>query len=250
MLCIVVNGSVIQPRASGPDCGQLSALLRGEPQFLRAWSGSWDIIRLGLCLGVIFAGAGLYGAAMGWWRAPRAALFVAIKFPLIILLTATGNALLNAMLAPLLGLNISLRQSFLTILMSFTVATAILGAFSPLVAFMVWNAPPMTADVARAVGTYSFIQVTHVAIIAFAGIAGNIRLVQLLRELSGNAAIAWRVLVGWLAVNLFLGSQLTWILRPFIGSPGLPVEFLRAEAFRGNFYETVFHSLLRLINVD
>jgi len=30
----------------------------------------------------------------------------------------------------------------------------------------------------------------------------------------------------------------------------LPVEFLRATAFQGNFYETVFHSLLRLANVD
>jgi hypothetical protein len=250
MLCIVVNRSIIQSQVSGLDVRQVPVLLRGEPQLLHAWSESWDVNRLALCVGVIFTGAGLYGAAMGGWRAPLAALFVAIKFPLIILLTAAGNALLNAMLAPLLGLNISLRQSFLTILMSFTIVAAILGAFSPLVAFMVWNAPPMALDPARSVGTYSFIQVTHVAVIAFAGIAGHIRLVQLLRELSGNPTIARRVLIAWLAVNLFLGSQLCWILRPFIGSPGLPVEFLRAEAFHGNFYETVFHSLLRLVNVD
>ena len=50
-------------------------------------------------VGVIVAGAGAYGAAMGWWRDPSQALFVAVKFPLIILLTAAGNALLNAMLA-------------------------------------------------------------------------------------------------------------------------------------------------------
>jgi hypothetical protein len=250
MLCIVVNTSISQPLASSLDVRQVSVLLHGEPPFLRAWSESWDINRLVLCVGVIFMGAGLYGAAMGWWRAPLAALFVAIKFPLIILMTAVGNALLNAMLAPLLGLNISLRQSFLTILMSFTIVAAILGAFSPLVAFMVWNAPPMTPNPTQSTGTYSFIQVTHVAIIAFAGIAGNIRLVQLLRELSGNPAVARRVLIAWLAVNLFLGSQLCWILRPFIGSPGLPVEFLRAEAFRGNFYETVFRSVLHLVNVD
>jgi hypothetical protein len=118
-----------------------------------------------------------------------------------------------------------------------------------LAAFMVWNAPAMTADAARSAGTYSFIRVTHVAVIAFAGVAANLRLVQLLRELSGSAATARRVLLAWLAGNLFLGSQLTWILRPFIGSPGLPVEFLRATAFQGNFYETVFGALLRLANV-
>jgi hypothetical protein len=240
----------MQTRATNLDVSQVGVLLRGEPQFLRAWSEGWHISRLALCVGVIFAGAGLYGGAMGSWRAPLAALFVAIKFPLIILLTTIGNALLNAMLAPLLGLNISFRQSFLTILMSFTIVSAILGAFSPLVAFMVWNAPPMTADLTRSVGTYSFIQVTHVVIIAFAGIVANLRLVQLLRELSGHHATARRVLLAWLAGNLFLGSQLTWILRPFIGAPNLPVEFLRATAFHGNFYETVFHSLLRLANAD
>jgi hypothetical protein len=236
--------------AANLDVSQVGVLLRGEPQFLRGWSESWQLRRLTLAAGVIFVGAGLYGAAMGSWRSPLAALFVALKFPLIILLTTLGNALLNAMLAPLLGLNASLRQSFLAILISFTILSAILGAFSPLVAFLVWNAPPLTADPARSVGTYSFIQLTHVVVIAFAGIVANLRLVQLLRELSGNAATARRVLLAWLAGNLFLGSQLTWILRPFIGSPGLPVEFLRPTAFQGNFYETVFHSLLRLANVD
>jgi hypothetical protein len=225
-------------------------LLRGEPQLLRGWSESWNAGQLALCGTIILIGSGLYGAAMGWWRAPLAAVFVAIKFPLIMLLTAGGNALLNAMLAPLLGLNISLRQSFLANLISFTIASAILGAFAPLAAFVVWNAPPMTVEAARSAGTYSFIQVTHVAVIAFAGVAANLRLVQLLRELSGSAATARRVLLAWLVGNLFLGSQLSWILRPFIGAPGLPVEFLRATAFQGNFYETVFGSLLRLANID
>jgi hypothetical protein len=237
-------------RATKLDVSQMAVLLRGELPFLRAWSEGWHLSRLAFCAAVICVGAGLYGAAMGCWRAPLTALFVAIKFPLIILLTTTGNALLNAMLAPLLGLNISLRQSFLAVLISFTIVSLILGAFSPLIAFLVWNAPPMTATPGRSVGTYNFIQITHVVVIAFAGIAGNLRLVQLLRELSGNTATARRVLLAWLAGNLFLGSQLTWILRPFIGSPGLPVEFLRAEAFQGNFYETVFHALLRLANVE
>src|SRR6266478_9773884 len=124
--------------------GHVRPLLRGEPEFLRAWTKTWDWGRLALCGTVIVVGTGTYGAAMGYWRAPLQAVFVAIKFPLIILLTSAGNALLNAMLAPLLGLNIRFRQSFLAILMSFTIASAILGSFSPLTAFMVWNAPPLS----------------------------------------------------------------------------------------------------------
>jgi len=191
-------------------------------------------------------GAGLYGAAMGWWRSPEQALFTAVKFPLVILLTTLGNALLNAMLAPLLGLNIPFRQSFSAILMSFTVASAILGAFSPLLAFAVWNAPAISPQSLQG-ATYNFIKLANVAVIAFAGATGNARLFQLLARLAGNPAVARRVLFAWLVVNLFLGSQLSWILRPFIGSPNLPVEFFRTAALHGNFYESVFYSLQQLL---
>ena len=228
--------------ASNPR--EISVLLRGEPEKLVAWTGQWSPRRFALHVAVIVVGAGLYGAAMGWWRDPQQAFYVAIKFPLIILLTTIGNALLNAMLAPLLGLNMPLRQSCSAILMSFTVTAAILGAFSPLMAFMVWNAPPMSPEVSGA--TYSFIKLSHVAAIAFAGTMGNARLFQLLAQLGGSRTVARRVLFAWLAVNLFLGSQLSWILRPFIGSPSLPVEFFRATALHGNFYENVFHSLLQI----
>jgi hypothetical protein len=225
----------------------METLLRGEPDALQAWLADWNRRRLLTCLLLIVTGAGLYGAAMGSWRAPLQALFVAIKFPLIMLLTALGNGLLNAMLAPLLGLNLPWRQSFRSILMSFAIASTILGAFSPLTAFLVWNTPPLdTVQIQQ--GVYSSIQLTHVAIIAFAGITANLRLAQLLAALSGgNLAVSRRVLGAWLAGNLFLGSQLCWILRPFIGWPGFPVQFLRHEAFHGNFFESVFHSIEHFI---
>src|SRR5208282_2790616 len=116
---------------------EISALLRGELAAIIGWIERWNPQRFALHVWVIILGAGLYGAAMGWWRDPQQAFYVAIKFPLIILLTTFGNALLNAMLAPLLGLNIPFRQSFLAILMSFTIAAAILGSFSPLIAFVI-----------------------------------------------------------------------------------------------------------------
>src|ERR1043165_8506736 len=174
-------------RMASQDAPSIGVRLRGEPESLCAWIEHWNARRLALCAGVIFLGAGLYGAAMGYWRAPLQGLFVAIKFPLIILLTSLGNALLNAMLAPLLGLNLTLRQSFLAVLMSFTILAAILGSFSPLA-----------------------------AVVAFAGTTANPRLLQLLRRLSGRVATARRVLLAWLVGNLFFGRQLCWILRPFI----------------------------------
>ena len=234
-----------QPERLNPH--EIRALLRGESKFITDWTEHWNARRFWLHVGVIILGAGLYGAAMGWWRDPQQALYVAIKFPLIILLTTLGNALLNGMLAPLLGLNIPFRQSFSAILMSFAIASAILGAFSPLMAFMVWNAPPMSPQ-AISGATYNFIKLTNVAVVAFAGATGNLRLFQLLARLGSRRTVARRVLFAWLVVNLFLGSQLSWILRPFIGAPNLPVEFYRAAALHGNFYENVFQSLQQILN--
>jgi hypothetical protein len=228
---------------------ELGTLLRGEADTLAGWAAQFESRRFAFHIAVIVAGAGCYGAAMGWWRDPWQAVYVAIKFPLIILLTTLGNALLNAMLAPLLGLNITLRQSLLAVLMSFAITSAILGGFSPLLAFLVWNAPAMTPDV-KSTWTYAFIKLTHVAVIAFAGIAGNVRLFQLLTQLGRSKTVARRVLIAWLAVNLFLGSQLTWIARPFIGAPQLPVVFIREGALKGNFYENVFHTVGELFQFD
>jgi hypothetical protein len=228
---------------------EITTLLRGELATITGWIEECSVRRFALHVGVIIVGTGLYGAAMGWWRDPQQALYVAIKFPLIILLTTMGNALINGMLAPLLGLNIPFRQSFSAILMSFAITAAILGAFSPVMAFMIWSAPPMSTPAASG-AAYSFIKLAHVAVIAFAGLTGSTRLFQLLVRLGGNRAVAFRVLFAWLAGNLFLGSQLSWILRPFIGSPNLPVEFFRATALHGNFYENIFHSLMQIFQAD
>ncbi len=220
------------------DLRQISVLLRGEPEPINAWIQKWSARRTALYVAVIAAGAGLYGASMGYWRDPLQALYTGIKFPLIMLLTTVGNGLLNAMLAPLLGLNIGFRQSLQAVLMSFTISAAILGSFSPVSFFVIWNTPAMS----HAFGPYSFIQLMHVAVIAFAGTIGNIRLGELLHRLGGSRSVGRRVLLAWLSGNLLLGSQLSWIFRPFIGSPNLPVQFLRAHPFDGNFFETLYYA--------
>lgn len=237
------------PSTSAP----FASLLRGELPALQSWTAEWRTPHLLRDAIIVIVGAGSFGAALGCWRAPEQALFAAIKLPLIMLLTAAGNGLLNTMLAPLLGLQIPFRQSFLAILTSFALAAAILGAMSPLAAFVIWNAPPLQlsagnwSDANNSV-THAGVLLLLVMTIAFAGIAANLRLWQLLRHLAGQNAAAWRVLLAWLAGNLFFGSQLSWILRPFIGSPGLPVQFLRNDAFNGNFYETVWRTGLHFFN--
>ena len=226
---------------------EIRVLLRAQPARLLDWLTHWRTQRLVWCVTIIIIGAGIYGAVMGVWRDAWQGFYTGIKLPLVILLTTLGNTLLNGMLAPLLGLNLTFRQAFLMVLMTFAIAAVMLGALSPVAAFVVWNTPPLTAATRLASTEYGLLQITLVAFIAYAGVTGNLCLVPLLRQLSGSASVARNVLLAWLAVNLLLGSQICWVLRPFIWDPARPVEFLGPEYLRGSFYETVFEAARRLL---
>jgi hypothetical protein len=91
--------------------------------------------------------------------------------------------------------------------------------------------------------------VALVAAIAFAGVVANVRLFGLLEYVSRRRRVALQTLLAWLAGNLVLGSQFAWVLRPYIGPADLPVEFLRAEPWRGNFFEALASAVLRLLNL-
>jgi hypothetical protein len=231
---------------SSASLAEIPVLLRGEAQPIQAWIAERSAARMFVYTLVIVAGTAAFGAAIGSWRDPMQAVFSAVKFPLILLLTAIGNGLLNGMLAPLLGTNISVRQSLSAVFMSFTIAAAVLGACSPLMWFVVWNSPRFEGGTNGTFTTQSFFFVLLVAVMAVAGVAGNVRLLQLLRRLSGTREAAWRTLSAWLLLNLLLGGQLAWNLRPFVGAPHLPVEFLRATAFEGNFFEGLYRHLKQL----
>ena len=242
-----MNSSAATLPPPSPALAQIPTLLRGEPGPILLWMREWRAARVALYVAVIIAGTAAFGWALGAWRDPLQGLYTAIKFPLIVLLTALGNGLLNGMLAPLLGTNISFRQSLLAVLMSFTIAATVLGACAPLIYFVIWNAPAFSPQAQGAMQLmHNLIFLALVAAMAVAGLAGNVRLYELLRQLSGSEGPARRTLFAWLAGNLLLGSQLAWILRPFVGSPSLPVEFLRPNPFEGNFFESTFRHAQQL----
>lgn len=194
---------------------------------------------------LILAGTGLYGATIGGWRAPLQAVYTALKFPLLVVLTLAANAVLNGMLAQRLGLSIGFRPATYALLAAFGITALILAALSPVALFVLVHMPPLgSADRLLA---HNFMLLMHVLFIAGAGIAGHARLYRFLAETGGNAAIARRVLSAWLAGNLFLGAQLAWILRPFVGAPHLPVQWLRPDAWQGNCYESFAEALARLL---
>lgn len=223
------------------------SFLRAGPEMFHEWVTRRQAALLAFCVVAIVAGAGLYGAVMGSWRDSMQALYTGIKLPLVILLTTLGNGLLNGMLAPLLGLNATFRQSLAAVLVSFAITAIVLGALSPVALFIVWNTPPLTSGTTLASPEYGFLQLLLAVFVALAGIIGNVRLFPLLRHWASTTTIARKVLFAWLAGNLLLGSQICWVLRPFIWDSKRPVEFIGPEGFHGSFFETVFRAVLRLL---
>ncbi|MEW6745369.1 MAG: hypothetical protein AB1486_21670 [Planctomycetota bacterium] len=221
----------------------LLELSRGDPEVLRDGIET-DRLWPHRCLVVMVAGAGLYGATIGLWRAPLQAVFTGLKFPLVVFLTTGGNALINGMLAWLLGLGITFRQSFTSILTAFAISSCILGSLSPVTLFLLLNTEPLGS--ADPFLSHHVLLLVHVVLIGFAGVVGNIQLYRLLVRLAGNQQTARRVLASWLALNVFFGCQISWSLRPFVGTPGLPVEFLRSDALDGTFYESIYRVLVNL----
>lgn len=218
----------------------LTELCSAKPQSLAAWLENEKFI-LHYCLGLLIFCSAFYGASLGLWRSPLQSFYVAIKFPLLILLTCASNAFINGMLAQLLGAPINFRQSFLSVIISFTLLVVILASLTPVVLFLLYNLPTMESASART--AHNIFLLTNVVIISFAGIIANLHLLSLLEYLCGNRVKAIQILISWLTANLFLGCQLSWNLRPFFGTPNLEVSFLRDDPFNGSFYETVFKLL-------
>jgi hypothetical protein len=239
------NESVLRLR---PDSAAL--FLRADAHLLCKWVVRQRARLIWFCIALIIVGSGVYGATVGLWREPLQALYTGIKLPLVVLLTTAGNGLLNGMLAPLLGLQVGFRQSFVLVLISFALASLILVAFSPVTLFLVWNTPPLDGTTRLSSPEYGFLQLLLAGFIAAAGIIGNLRLLPVLQRWASSQATARRVLFVWLVTNLFLGSQVAWVLRPFIWDPAGKTRFIGTEYFRGSFYETVFEAMRRIIFSD
>jgi len=230
------------PAPSPLPAGRIDGLLRNNDVVMAAWLERWNLGQTLRQAGIIVLGAGAFGAAMGSWRAPEQALWSGLKLPGILLATSAGNVLINGMLAPLLGIRLRLHAATAAVLTSFSLAALMLGAFSPLMLFLSWNLPPPVPGVAVTVAARSVMLLSLVGMVAFAGVTANVRLLGLIRRLAPGRSAALLLLFSWLTVNLLVGSQLSWIARPFIGKADIPVRFLDPHAFEGSFFEELAHT--------
>lgn len=210
---------------------------------VEAWfeSNKTHVLRSSIAITII--GTAVYGMTIGLWRGSLQAFYVAMKFPLLIFITTGCNSLLNWFISLMVGAHFSFIRTLKYQFISYAIASIILLSFAPISLFLLWNIPPLSGE---AVIGNSLFTLTHVFLIAVAGSIANVRLLGLLRKDLNSKTLARMVLISWLAGNMFLGCQISWILRPFIGSPSLPIQFVRSNPLEGNFYIDVYAKFITI----
>jgi len=219
---------------------------------LRSRDAFWDAIRerelgwrdlLSLALFVVVA-CGLYGAVLAGWRSPRLSAYVAVKLPVLFLGTTAIVAVFNWMTASILGSGLSFRSTVFVVLASMTIGCWILLSLVPISLFFLVSGVSYAGTHDELRYSHNLILMTHIFILAIAGVAGNASLLKGLRRVVSERCPVHALFMFWLTAFAFVGCQLSWILRPFVGSPFYPVAFMRPDCLDRNFYEFVFTEVL------
>ncbi len=198
---------------------------------------SEDILRL---IPFIILVSAMYGAILAGWRSPRLSLYVSIKFPLLLLGTTGIVAIFNWILASAFGSGLTFQQVMAVTFGAITVSCWILLGLIPITFFFTNFASSFDGTHAEIQLTHNYLLLTHITLIALAGIAGNTALRKGLPQLVLPGCAIRKLYWSWLAMFAFVGCQLSWIFRPFVGSPFYPIVFMRPDCLRRNFYEFVF----------
>lgn len=177
----------------------------------------------------------IYGAVMGStqgtvWQV----LSSAFKLPLLFLATLVVCSPTLYFFNLVFGSSQSLTQNFALILTAITVTAVLLLGFGPIVMFFLLTS-----------SHYQFFKLLNVGVFAAAGIVGVAFLSHGMRIVSGSGQEGARarrnVLRLWILIYAFVGTQMAWTLRPFIGAPEMQFELFRQLG--GNFYANVFASI-------
>jgi len=219
---------------------------------LRDRQAFWNLVRSGSLhwkdllsmIAFVVIVCGLYGAVLAGWRSPLLSLYVAVKLPILFIGTISIVAIFNWMAATLLGSGLTLKSTIIVAFASITVGCWILLSLIPVAIFFLMTGVPPTGSHEELQLAHNAILMTHIVILGIAGVTGNITLLRGLRNVVRNSCPVTGLFMLWLLAFSFVGCQMSWILRPFVGSPFYPVAFMRPDCLDRNFYEFVFTEVI------
>jgi hypothetical protein len=178
----------------------------------------------------------VHGYGAGW----RYSVGSAIKMPMLFLLTLAICLPLLYVLNVLIGPRAQWGTIFTLIIASFAVTSIILASCALILAFFMLSTK-----------SYAFITLLNTGIFTLAGLYGVWFLGKSLSGLTPPDRIASprnntkTIIRWWLFTYGIVGTQMAWLMRPFIGGPGMPFSFFRPQ--ESNFYLAVGKALGRLL---
>ena len=180
------------------------------------------------------AGCLAFGAALGSYGGGAAqTAAAALKMPLLLLGT---SALCFPVLFVLQTLRaprpMSLGAAVTVQLVSLSATAVVWGAFAPPLLILVGSPHH-----------YRLAQFLSLGVGAAGGRAGLGRFLRLHAPLTGAESRVPGYLVLYLLLFAMVGGQLAWVLRPFVGDPGLPFQLFRESG--GDMLTHVFGLLVR-----
>jgi hypothetical protein len=233
--------------------GQVDVLLRAHGKNLRSAVSS-GVIPRGVVLVAIVSLAGLYGFFMGWYALRtlgmdgiRQMVSSTIKLPLLYLLTIAVTFPSLYVFGTLGGSTLSFRQSLRTIAEWIAIMAAVAASLGPILGFFT-----LSTD------SYPFIVALNIVLLGVSGLAGCAALRRRLGyervEVEGpvrpvgSDAMRGRGFWVWVVIFGCVGLQMAWVMRPFIGAPGVGFAIFRAT--ESNALEAVLRVLGALFGIE
>jgi hypothetical protein len=215
--------------------GHIDAVLRCREPFAvaRELPARGRVAWRELALVVVVCGM-LHGAAIGTFgmRAEQA-LYSALKLPMLLAIS-TAFCLPNFYAVnAALGLRDDMAAALRGVLATQATVAAMLVACTPIV--LLWYASSASYRAAVFVNGLAFL---------VASLAGQWTLARHYAPLIARNPRHRVARAAWLALYVFVTIQLAWVLRPFIGDPGMEAVFLRPHAW-SNAYVVLAHAYLR-----
>jgi hypothetical protein len=201
---------------------QTDHMLRGAGDFV---PGAGNLRARRLLPAIVLVFGPLYGAFMGSYHldSPERGLIVlysAIKVPLLLFATSViclpGFFVLNTVF----GLREDLRAALRAIVAGQAALSVVLASLAPMTRMWYFS-----------VDSYRGALLFNAGVFTVAALAGQLVMRRYYRPLISHNPRHRIMLFAWLVLYAFVGMQMGWIFRPFIGSPHMPPAFFRADSF-------------------
>src|SRR5438093_5401532 len=185
--------------------------------------------------------AGFFGLVAGAYSGPAQALSAGLKLPFLFFATFLICFPAFFVVQVLVGSRLRLLQVTVLVFGSLALTSVLLAALVPITLFFLITG-----------SNYYFQHLLNIAIAGVAGLFGLYALHEGLSLVCEKRGVyprkALTIMRVWGVLFAFVGIQLAWNLRPFLGDRNQPFRVF--GTYQGNFYAAVIYAVNKLIQGD